>query len=172
MADLREVEATADIASRLHVPLAFVLNEAPTAALTEGIAETLAKLGPVAPMVLPPRVAHAVAEAAGRGVSETRNAAATAGIAALWQWLREILYAPPTVQDADAEGEQISNDGSSVVASGKRVERKLQLVVDPACYSRLRLYCAANDMTRQDALYRAVTEFLDRVGVPSTKNQR
>ncbi|KFI32566.1 plasmid partitioning protein ParA [Haematobacter missouriensis] len=172
MADLREVEATADIARRLQVPFAFVLNEAPKAELTQDVIVTLEKLGPVAPIALPPRVVHTIAEAAGRGVSETRDARGTAEIAALWQWLREMLYAQPTAQETDAEDEQSSNDGSFGVASRKRVERKLQLVVDQACYSRLRLYCAANDITRQDALHRAVTEFLDRVGAPSAKNQR
>lgn len=105
-------------------------------------------------------------------MSETRNAATTAEIAALWQWLREMLYAQPTVQNTDPEDGQIADDVTSVAVLRKRVERKLQLVVDPACYYRLRLYCAADDIRRQDALYRAVTEFLDRVGAPSTRNQR
>lgn len=166
--DMRAVDATAETARRLGVPFLFVLTQAPRAAVTQQARLELEKMGEVAPVVLLSRTVHAEAEARGLGVSETRVAKAKVEIAALWDYLRHIL-GRQEVNRSDDGGEKDTVAGSRGTPSGAG-SRKLSVIIDRSSYLRFKLHCAGAEISHQAALFRALTEFLDRAGAPRSED--
>ncbi|MCA1288629.1 ParA family protein [Salipiger bermudensis] len=90
--DLRAVGATIAAVTAARVPFAFALSQTPRARITEEAARVLAQHGRVAPVNIAQRVAYAETGATGQGVSETTDDKAGAEIAALWDYVKGILY--------------------------------------------------------------------------------
>jgi chromosome partitioning protein len=89
--DLRAVGATVAAVNRARVPFAFALSQAPRARITEEAARVLAQHGRVVPVNIAQRVSYAETGATGQGVTETTDSKAGAEIAAVWNYVRELL---------------------------------------------------------------------------------
>ena len=75
------------------VPFAFVLSQTPRARITEEATRVLAQHGRLAPVNIAQRVAYAETGATGQGVTETKDKKAGIEIAAVWDYVKEILNA-------------------------------------------------------------------------------
>ena len=89
--DLRAVGATIAALRAAGVPFAFVMSQAPRAKLTEEAARVLAQHGRVAPVNIAQRVIYAETGGTGQGVTETSDTKAAQELAAIWNYVRELL---------------------------------------------------------------------------------
>lgn len=89
--DLRAIRSMVPLLMKTRLPFAFTISDAPRSADVGEALKALATVGRVSPSVLYSRVSYSRAMGRGMGGGEMGDPKATAEIAAMWDYVEEVL---------------------------------------------------------------------------------